>query len=237
MLKVRDVYVLAASMIGDRDEHANGRSSLTVRDVYVIAAAFIGDREDDDRDEKDFAPIYMKVLLQESLPAENRIRIAEGMQELTVAPMPGIDDVIPYSDKIVRGALPYGLAWQYHQDAGNNQLAAMYRNMFVDGVENAKKSKINLATSYMNILLQESFNAENSIRAADGEAELASAPWVTDLDDDVPYHDQITRAALPYGLAWQYHQDAGNHDLAAQYRELFTNGVNNSYKFVMRRMR
>lgn len=28
---------------------------LSVKDVYVIAAAFIGDRENDDKDEKDFA--------------------------------------------------------------------------------------------------------------------------------------------------------------------------------------
>ena len=139
MLKVRDVYTLAASMIGDRDDHTNGRSSMTVRDVYVVAAAFIGDRENDDRDEKDFAPIYMKVLLQEALPAENRIRIAEGMTELTQAPMPGLDDVIPYSDKIVRGALPYGLAWQYHQDAGNHDLAVMYRDLFTNGVNSSYK--------------------------------------------------------------------------------------------------
>lgn len=237
MLKVRDVYKLAAALIGDKDDRDTGRSNLTVRDVYVIAAAFIGDREGDDRDEKDFAPVYMKVLLQEALPAENRIRIAEGMAELTIAPILGIDDVIPYSDKIVRGALPYGLAWQYHQDAGNNQLAAMYRNMFIDGVENSRRSKINLAPAYMNILLQESFNAENSIRAADGEPELSSAPWVTSLDDDIVYHDSITRAALPYGLAWQYHQDAENHDLAAQYRELFTANVDKAYKFIVRKLR
>lgn len=237
MLTVRDVYTLAASMIGDRDDHTNGRSSMTVRDVYVVAAAFIGDRENDDRDEKDFAPIYMKVLLQEALPAENRIRIAEGMTELTQAPMPGLDDVIPYSDKIVRGALPYGLAWQYHQDAGNNQLASMYRNMFIDGVESAKKSKINLATAHMNILLQEALNAENSIREANREPLLGSAPFVEDLDTGLAYHDELVRAAFPYGLAWQIHQDAGNHDLAVMYRDLFTNGVNSSYKFVMRRMR
>lgn len=112
---------------------------MTVRDTYIIAAAFIGDRENDDKDEKDFAPIYMSVLLQEALNAENSIRAFDGEPELEYAPVLGIDDTIPYHDSIVRGALPYGLAWQYHQDAGNNQLAAMYRNMFIDAVERSYK--------------------------------------------------------------------------------------------------
>jgi hypothetical protein len=233
MLTVRDVYILAASLIGDKIDHTTGRSNMTVHDVYVIAAAFIGDRENDDKDERDFAPIYMKVLLQEALPAENLIRISEGMEELDQAPTPGIDEVVPYSDKIVRGALPYGLAWQYHQDAGNNQLAAAYRNMFIEGVENARKSKINLAISHMNILLQEALNAENSTRAMHREPLLGAAPLVEDIDNGLVYHDDLVRGAFPYGLAWQIHQDAGNNDLAAMYRELFVNAVNGSYKYVI----
>ena len=237
MLTVRDVYTIAASLIGEKDEQAAGRSNLTVHDVYVIAAAFIGDRENDDQDEIDFSPIYMKVLLQEALSAENQIRVAEGMTELQVAPILGIGDVIPYSDKIVRGALPYGLAWQYHQDAGNLSLASQYRNMFIEGVENAKKSKVNLATAHMNILLQESLNCENSIRAAHREPLLGSAPFVEDLDNGLVYHDELVRAAFPYGLAWQIHQDAGNLQLATQYRSMFEDAVNRSYCFTMRKFR
>ena len=234
-MTVRDIYKLAAALIGDKDEQASGRSNLTVYDVYVIAAAFIGDRENDDQDEIDFAPIYMKVLLQEALPTENRLRVAEGMTELTIAPTPGINDTIPYSDKIVRGALPYGLAWQYHQDAGNLSLATEYRNMFIDGLENAKRSKINLAPAYMNILMQESFNCENSMRVRDGQTELAAAPFVSRLDSTVDYHDSLTRVAFPFGLAWQYHQDAGNLQLATQYRQMFEDSVNKNYCFAMRK--
>jgi hypothetical protein len=237
MLKVRDIYKLAASLIGEKDGTATGRSNMTVHDVYVIAAAFIGDRENDDQDEIDFAPTYMKVLLQEALDSENQIRVADGMDELTVAPRPSFYDTIPYSDKIVRGALPYGLAWQYHQDAGNLSLASQYRNMFIEGVENAKKSKINLATAHMNILLQEALNCENSMRERDGQATLSAAPFVTSLDANVDYHDALTRVAFPFGLAWQYHQDAGNLQLATQYRDLFTDTVNKNYCFTMRKFR
>lgn len=234
-MTVRDIYKLAAALIGDKDDNDTGRTNMTVRDVYVIAAAFIGDHENDDQDEIDFAPIYMKVLLQEALPAENRIRVAEGMSELTVAPTPGIDATIPYSDKIVRGALPYGLAWQYHQDAGNLSLATQYRNMFIDGLENAKKSKINLAPAYMNILMQEAFNCENSMRVRDGQSELATAPFVTSLNDTVDYHDSLTRVAFPFGLAWQYHQDADHIQLATKYRSMFEDSVNKNYCFAMRK--
>lgn len=113
---------------------------FTARDVYVMAAAFIGDRENDDYDERDLSIPYMNVLLQEALGAENSIRAADGEPELGAAPyIEDLDNGIVYHDSLVRAAFPYGLAWQYHQEAGNLSLAAQYRNMFIDGVENARK--------------------------------------------------------------------------------------------------
>lgn len=111
---------------------------LKVRDVYKLAAALIGDRENDDKDERDFAPLYMNILLQESLNAENSMRAANGEPELASAQfVDGLNDEVIYHDALVRAAFPYGLAWQYHQDAGNNQLASMYRNLFVDAVNSS----------------------------------------------------------------------------------------------------
>lgn len=107
---------------------------MTVREVYVTAAAFIGDRENDDLDERDLTVPYMAVLLQESLNCENSMRERDGQDPLPSAPVLGLDDEIPYHDSLVRGALPYGLAWQYHQEAGNLSLASQFRNMFIDAV-------------------------------------------------------------------------------------------------------
>ena len=107
---------------------------ITVRDVYIMAAALIGDRENDDRDERDLSAQHMKILLQEALNCENSMRERDGQEPLTVAPVLGLDDEIPYHDELVRAAFPYGLAWQYHQDAGNWVLAGQYRTMFVDAV-------------------------------------------------------------------------------------------------------
>lgn len=108
---------------------------MTVRDVYILAASLIGDRENDDKDEHDFTVPYMTILLQEALETENSIRAANDEEELTVAPILGMDDEIPYHDKLVRAAFPYGLAWEFHQDSGNLGLAAQYRDLFVDAVE------------------------------------------------------------------------------------------------------
>jgi len=108
---------------------------MTAREVYAIAAAFIGDRENDDLDERDFTVPYMNVLLQEALPCENSIRESRGEPVLAQAPyVSNIDNGLIYHDELVRAAFPYGLAWQYHQEAGNLSLASQYRNMFIDAV-------------------------------------------------------------------------------------------------------
>jgi len=107
---------------------------MTVREIYVNAAALIGDRENDDADERDMTVPYMTVLLQEALNCENSMRERDGQELLSVAPILGLDDEVPYHDALVRGAFPYGLAWQYHQEAGNLSLSSLYRNMFIDAV-------------------------------------------------------------------------------------------------------
>lgn len=93
------------------------------------------------------------------------------------------------------------------------------------------------AIQYLNILMQESLECENSMRERDGQAVLAAAPIVTSTTDEVPYHEQLLRAAFPFGLAWQYHQEAGNLSLASQYRNTYIDAVNRYYCYRMRRSR
>lgn len=109
---------------------------MTAREIYIIAAAFIGDRENDDKDARDLTIPYLNVLLQEALPCENSIRMRDGDRTLDDAPyVTSLDDALVYHDALVRSAFPYGLAWQYHQEAGNLALASQYRNMFIDAVD------------------------------------------------------------------------------------------------------
>lgn len=112
---------------------------MTAYQIYTLAAAFVGDKAEEDKDNRDLSVPYLNVLLAESLSAENSIRAANGDTELETAPvLTALTDEIVYSDRLAKTAFPYGLAWQYHQEAGNLQLSALYRNLFVDAVESAK---------------------------------------------------------------------------------------------------
>lgn len=109
---------------------------MTVRDIYILGAALIGDRENDDKDEKFFTPHYMNILLQEALDVENTLRDRDGQEQLTAAPIvTDMADEVPYHDVLCRAAFPYGLVWLFHQEEENHGLASQYRNMFVEAVE------------------------------------------------------------------------------------------------------
>lgn len=110
---------------------------MTVRDIYILGAALVGDRENDDPDEMTFAIPYMNLLMQEALDTENTMRRRDGQEQLAAAPIvTDLSDEVPFHDVLCRVAFPYGLAWQYQQEAGNFSLSAQYRNMFIDTVEN-----------------------------------------------------------------------------------------------------
>lgn len=97
-----------------------------------------------------------------------------------------------------------------------------------DGEDQDSKS---FAVGFLNILLQESLNYENSIRAWKGETELTTAPTITTLDETIDYDDSITRAALPYGLASWYFQEALDNFQAENYRNKFIAALNDSKKY------
>lgn len=70
---------------------------------------------------------------------------------------------------------------------------------------------------FLNVLLIECLNAENSNR--EPEQRLDAAPMLTSPEDDVPYCEKLTRGALPYGLAARYYaaeDDAYNENLMQQ---------------------
>lgn len=57
------------------------------------------------------------------------------------------------------------------------------------------------SVSALNILLVECFDIENSIREAAGKEKLPEPPFLTDLDEDIPYDAQMLTACISYGLA------------------------------------
>lgn len=60
---------------------------------------------------------------------------------------------------------------------------------------------------WINVLLSENFDLENSLLVRDGEDELEDIPTVSNDDDDLPYHDVINYEILPYGLAANFFID------------------------------
>lgn len=111
---------------------------MTGKDLYILASATLYEGDGEDLDSKRFSVSFLNILLQEALNAENSLRAAEGGEILLSAPLlTDLDTEIPYHDSIVRGALPYGLAWQYRQEAMDNYWATVYRNLFTEALQNA----------------------------------------------------------------------------------------------------
>lgn len=83
--------------------------------------------------------------------------------------------------------------------------------------------------SALNLTLAETFEANNSIRASKGLAELAEIPTITAPANIVPYEDTICRRVLPYGIAGQMMSE-DNASQAMQYKNKYEYEKANSYK-------
>jgi hypothetical protein len=55
--------------------------------------------------------------------------------------------------------------------------------------------------SFINTVLQQTFNLENNVRAHNGTAVLTTRPVLTALSETLTYQDAIVRNVLPNGIA------------------------------------
>lgn len=60
---------------------------------------------------------------------------------------------------------------------------------------------------WINVLLSENFDINNSLLRAIGETPLDDIPSVSADTDELPYEDRINREVLPYGLAAKFFID------------------------------
>lgn len=88
------------------------------------------------------------------------------------------------------------------------------------------------ALPWLNLLLQESLTVENSIRIFEERAQLASAPYLTDLSETIPYADSITRIALPYGLASHIYVNEDYDARAQDARNKYVNALSEAQKVI-----
>lgn len=116
---------------------------MTVNDLYALSASFLSESTTS-IGLTDYVLGWTNLLLAESLPYENSIRgwAADATKPvLLVAPtLTALTDIIPYSDTIVRVALPYGLASYFFQDDDNDYRTSMYRNQYINALNDAKKA-------------------------------------------------------------------------------------------------
>ena len=52
----------------------------------------------------------------------------------------------------------------------------------------------------LNTILSECLSRENALRYRDGAEELTEAPTIQGMEETVPYHDELIRNVLPYGI-------------------------------------
>ena len=96
--------------------------------------------------------------------------------------------------------------------------------------EDAESKKYSVP--FLNLLLQECLETENSIRISEGLEPLETAQKITSLDENIIYADSITRVALPYGVAAQFFQEAMDNFQAENYRAKYIAALNEARKLV-----
>ena len=98
--------------------------------------------------------------------------------------------------------------------------------------DNEDADSKSFAVGFLNVLLQEALPCENSVRRQEGREPLGRAPYLTRLEEEIEYCDQITRAALPYGLASFYFQEALDNFQAENYRSKYLAGLSDARKHI-----
>ena len=104
---------------------------------------------------------------------------------------------------------------------GNDILKISLDLMFETETEYTKN-----AVSFLNLMIPELFETENLIRAAQNQEPLAGVPYIESLEEVIPYCDNLTRGAMPYGLASMIMMDDDDTSKAGYYKSLYVNAVN-----------
>ena len=112
---------------------------MTGNDLFAQALGMVGERANDS-DLTCFAVGWINQLLAEALDVENSVLKFEGeesFEHALVLSAPG--DEIPYSDRIVRYALPDGLAAFLYEVSDDLNMAADYRARYVAALRECAK--------------------------------------------------------------------------------------------------
>ena len=111
---------------------------MTGQDIYVLASAILFEGDNEDTDAKKFTVQFLNHLLFEALAAENGLRLRDGQTALDKPPLlKGIEETVPYHDRLCRTALVYGLCWHFFENMQNTYESELYRKLFVSSLEDS----------------------------------------------------------------------------------------------------
>ena len=105
---------------------------MTVKECYEAAVSFLPEKPEENVEMQKFMVNWCNILLAELMEYENVYRAVNGIEEL-LSPLTvsGKEDVIPYNERLVKKAFPYGMArWVFRE---NEDIAASheYYNLYV----------------------------------------------------------------------------------------------------------
>ena len=99
------------------------------------AMALYAETDTNDEDSKALAVPYINMVLAETFDVNNRMREYAGKEPLESIPeIASLDDTIQYEDKLVKLALPYGLASKLYFDEDDNPRLTMFLQEYADRV-------------------------------------------------------------------------------------------------------
>ena len=108
---------------------------MTANEVHEAALALLFENRATAGDYNTFALPLFNLLLPELLETENGLRRAAGREELEQAPLLGsLEEQIPYDERLLRGALPYGLAAKLVYDDGDMGKVGYFPQLYVNAV-------------------------------------------------------------------------------------------------------
>ena len=85
---------------------------------------------------------------------------------------------------------------------------------------------------WVNMMLLETFEVENSIREWGGEELLVAPQIIKNINDEIIYHESLARGAFPYGIAANAFIDDDNDYRSNKYGQYFVRGVNAANKYI-----
>lgn len=84
--------------------------TYTVQDLFDVTLGLMNDQKANSGSYQEFIIPITNTILSECLVQENNLRLLNGAEVLTEAPvMSAFTDVIPYHEELIRNVLPYGL--------------------------------------------------------------------------------------------------------------------------------